>query len=130
MRVRADLVAAVSGPVSRDLIDKLTGNDEPVRVKIPRLRDESGKARQEVQIALNFPANSNLGFKIADLGQINDQSPLKHMPYYPKFWATCTETVCKLSGMGDQLASMFRTRVVETACQMAAWIQPMHRCLG
>ncbi len=89
-----------------------------MRVKIPQLRDEPEEVRRDVQIALNFPSNSNLGFKIADLVQVNDQTPLKHMPYYPKFWAMCAETVCKLSGMSDQLAAMFRMRVVETACQM------------
>ncbi len=107
VRVRADLVAAVSGPVSRDLVDQLLGVDEPVCIKILRLRDEAEEAGHDTQIALNFPLNLNLELKIAGLGQINEQSPLRHVPYYPKFWAMCTETVCKLLGMNDQLAATF-----------------------
>ncbi len=119
LQVRADLAAAVSGPVLRDLIDQLLGNDGPVHIKIPRLRDEVEEAGHNAQIALNFPPNPNLEFKIADLGQINEQSPLNHVPYYPKFWATCAETVCKLAGMNNQLTATFRTWLMEMAYQMA-----------
>ncbi len=41
VQVREDLVTAVSGPVSCDLLDQLLGADEPVRIKIPRLREEA-----------------------------------------------------------------------------------------
>ncbi len=87
-------------------------------IKIPKLREEAEEPGHDAQIALNFPLNPNLEFTIADLGQINEQSLLGHMPYYPKFWATCIETVCKLSGMNDWQAATFQVRLVETACQM------------
>ncbi len=78
-----------------DLVDQLLGADEPVCIKIPRLHDEAEEAGYDAQIALNFPLNPNLEFQIANLSQINEQSPLGHLPYYPKFWAKCIETVCK-----------------------------------
>ncbi len=107
VRVREDLATAVSGPVSHDLLDQLLGADEPVCIKIPRLRDEVEEAGHDARIALNFPLNPYLEFKIANLGQITEPE-LGHLPYNPKFWAKCIETVCKLSGMNDRQVATFR----------------------
>ncbi len=116
--VRAEMVTAVGGPISRDLIDQLIGTDEPLCVKIPKLCDEMEGADHIAKVALNFPPDPNLEFKIANLGQIT-KPELQHLPQNPKFWTKCIETVCKLAGMNDRQAVTFGVRVVETACQMA-----------
>ncbi len=112
------MAAAVGGPVSCDFIDQLVGTDEPVCIKIPRLRDEVEKADHVANIALNFPLNPNLEFKIADLGQIT-KPELEHLPQNPKFWTKCVKTVCKLAGMNDRQPATFGVCIVEMACQMA-----------
>ncbi len=118
MRVRAEMATAISGPVSHDLIDQLIGTDKPVCVKILKLRDEMEEVDHIAKVALNFPPDPNLKFRVADLGQIT-KPELQHLPQNPKFWTICIETVCKLAGMNDRQAATFGTCMVETACQMA-----------
>ncbi len=115
--VQSGEVSTASGSTVQEVVQQPSDSSEPVHVKVRKLRTEEQQAENISNIALTFPPNPNLEFKVSDMSQITT-AELDQLPQDPKFWIRCIESVCRQCGMTDRQTNTFGIRAVERACQM------------